>query len=444
MPSSLATLLTFSGIFYLLWRDARHGEARGPALWIPVLWLCITGSRFVSQWMAGDGVNVNQMEGSPIDVAYFLTLMAAALWVLVRRGVTLMGVIRANGWIMAFFIYGLLSVLWSEAPDIAFKRWVKTLGHPLMALVILTEPDPKAAIVTVLKRCSFVLLPLSVLFIKYLPQYGRGFDPWTGIAINRGVGLSKNDLGYLCMVFGMMWSWRLLTLRRMDAAIGRWREAFWAVAFLAMAVWLVITADSKTSLVTMLVGITAMVAVGLPIVSKRHFAVYVVLMVAIGYGLESAFNLYETIVQLAGRDASLTDRTEVWSDVLGLQTRPLLGFGFESFWLGDRLDRMWAKWWWKPNQAHNGYIETYLNLGLIGLVILGGMLLSTFWRISRQMATDLDFARLRFAFLLAVVVFNYTEAAFKAVHLVWTVFLMISMEAPVRRTEPQLQPALRT
>jgi hypothetical protein len=72
------------------------------------------------------------------------------------------------------------------------------------------------------------------------------------------------------------------------------------------------------------------------------------------------------------------------------------------------------------------------------------MLLSAFRRISRQMATDLDFARLRFAFLLAVVVFNYTEAAFKAVHLVWTVFLMISMEAPVRRTEPQLQPALRT
>lgn len=444
MPPSLATLLTFSGIFYLLWRDARHGEARGPALWIPVMWLCITGSRFVSQWLAGDGVNVNQMEGSAIDVAYFLTLLAAAIWVLMRRGVTLMGVIRSNGWVMAFFIYGLMSVLWSEEPDVAFKRWVKTLGHPLMALVILTEPDPKAAIVTVLKRCSFVLLPLSVLFIKYLPQYGRGFDPWTGIGINRGVGLSKNDLGYLCMVFGMLWAWRLLTVRRIDPAIGRMREAFWAAVFLSMALWLVLIADSKTSLVTMLVGIIAMTVIGWRIVSKRHFALYVIVVVAIGYGLESAFNIYEAIIQLAGRDASLTDRTEVWSDVLGLQTRPLLGFGFESFWLGDRLDRMWAKWWWKPNQAHNGYIETYLNLGIVGVVILAGMLLSAFWRISRQMATDLDFARLRFAFLLAVVVFNYTEAAFKAVHLVWTVFLMMSMQAPVRRTEPQLQPALRT
>ena len=37
--------------------------------------------------------------------------------------------------------YGLLSVLWSDFPLIAGKRWIKTLGHPVMALIILTEPE---------------------------------------------------------------------------------------------------------------------------------------------------------------------------------------------------------------------------------------------------------------------------------------------------------------
>ena len=81
---------------------------------------------------------------------------------------------------------------------------------------------------------------------------------------------------------------------------------------------------------------------------------------------------------MLGRDPSLTDRTAVWADVLALQNRPMLGYGFESFWLGDRLMVLWNKWWWRPTQAHNGYIETYLNLGLVGLGLLAGLLLSTF------------------------------------------------------------------
>ena len=56
---------------------------------------------------------------------------------------------------------------------------------------------------------------------------------------------------------------------------------------------------------------------------------------------------------------TLTGRTAIWDSVLQKVSNPLFGAGFESFWLGDRLKSMWAEFYFKPNQAHNGYIEVY-------------------------------------------------------------------------------------
>ena len=71
-----------------------------------------------------------------------------------------------------------------------------------------------------------------------------------------------------------------------------------------------------------------------------------------------------------GRNPTLTDRTEVWSVILNQAGNPWVGTGFESFWLGPRLDRIWSIYSWHPGEAHNGYIEIYLNLGWTGLVLL--------------------------------------------------------------------------
>jgi hypothetical protein len=96
MSPTIATLLTTLGVLFLLWREARHGQARDAALWIPTLWLCIAGSRFVSQWMNLGNADANVTEGSPLDAAVFSALMFAALWVLSRRSIGVIETIRAN------------------------------------------------------------------------------------------------------------------------------------------------------------------------------------------------------------------------------------------------------------------------------------------------------------------------------------------------------------
>jgi O-antigen ligase len=278
------------------------------------------------------------------------------------------------------------------------------------------------------------MIPLSVLSIKYFPEIGRGFEAWTGEPINRGIALNKNELGYGCMIFGIFFYWHLITTYRSLEQPYRRIELLVSLVFLAMILWLLKVADSATSLVTLLMGVATIAVLGQRSINKQFLGTYVVLAILLAAAIESTFGVYELALKLLGRDPTLTDRTDMWVDALALAQNPLLGTGFESFWLGPRLAVMWEKWPWQPNQAHNGYIETYLNLGYIGVIILGGLLVSTFRKISQQSVHDLDFARLRMGFFVAILFYNFTEAAFKAVHLVWTVFHIIAIQYASKST----------
>ena len=98
----------------------------------------------------------------------------------------------------------------------AFKRWIKVLGHPIMALILLTEPDPDEALVRLMKRSAYVLMTFSILAIKYYPDIGRRYDDWSGLAVNVGISQSKNTLGCGCLVLGFFFIWHFLRTWRTE------------------------------------------------------------------------------------------------------------------------------------------------------------------------------------------------------------------------------------
>jgi O-antigen ligase len=430
MPASLAILGTLALIAALIVWDTRLRTA-SIALWLPALWLFVTGSRFVSQWLAlGTPSQASDPgDGSPVDAAFFGIFLVIGAIVLARRRLRVADLIRANPWLTAFIVLGLLSVAWSDYPFVSLKRWTKTLGHPVMALIILTDPRPAEAFRVVMKRCSYALLLLSVLFYKYLPQFGRSFDVWSGMAVNNGVGLTKTDLGYVCMVSGLFFLWNALTGGGQTDRRLRWQEIGLSSAFLGIALWLLSVSNSKTSLMALIVGSATLLLLHFGAFEKRRVGLYMIAAVAIFAVIQIFFDPYAKIVTLLGRQPDLTDRTEVWADAIALQPHLLVGAGFEAFWLGERLALMWEKWWWRPNQAHSGYIETYLNMGLLGVSILLTMLVATFRSVSRSLQARTGLADLRLAILLAIIVFNYTEATFKATHFLFTMFYIIALRA---------------
>ena len=212
LPPTVALFLTFGFIIFLFRRDVRQRTNLSGALWLPLLWMLISLSRHVSEWLAIMGLpltgGVVVEEGSPFDAFCYFALIAAGAYVLSKRQVFNGKLFERNGWLMAFLLFCFLAIVWSDFPFVAFKRWIKILGNPIMALIVLTEPDFKEGLLRLMKRIGFVFLPLSICFIKYFPEIGRKYDEFTGLPLNSGAAGGKNMLGCACMLLGFFFCWR--------------------------------------------------------------------------------------------------------------------------------------------------------------------------------------------------------------------------------------------
>ena len=422
-----------AGLFYL---DRDRGvDADGrtsPALWLAIIWIAIGASRMLSQWFSGISTGptneVDYLEGSAIDRVFLSAMLAASLAVLAARSKRLGPLLKANGPLIVFFLYCAVSVLWSDYPFVAFKRWTKALGNIAVVLLVLTDPYPYAAFKRVLARTGFLLVPLSVLYLKYFPALGRVYNRWTWTSTNIGVSTDKNGLGALCLVFGLASVWRLLEAGR-DGE-DRNRHALLAHgAMLVMATWLLLKADSSTSLACLVLGSIVLVLMRRP-GSVRPLTANLIVSACAAAGVIALMfqNLYAYAVEGLGRNTTLTGRTDIWDDLFRMADRPLLGTGFESFWLGPRAEYLWNKYYFHPNQAHNGYIETYLNLGWAGVALL---VIVIIWGYRNILASDRGSAgSLCFALFLVALIYNLTEAAFKVMHPLWIAFLFAAAAWP--------------
>ena len=395
---------------------------------------CSRAREALSQWLNMFGLPVSGAtsveEGSPLDAWFFFILILAGICVLNRRHVRLAEIVRNNQWLTIFLLYCLVSIIWSDFPFVAFKRWIKILGHPIMALIVLTEPNPKEALVQLMKRCAYVVVPVSILFIKYYPEWGRNYDPWTGMQMNNGIAMGKNMLGADCLILGFFFFWYLLETWQTHRNTWRRNELRLIAGFLIGIWWLLLHAHSATSLTSLLIGVVVVCFVGLRSINKNLIGTYLLAAFVVVATAELAFGISGRFSEALGRGSGFSGRTELWEALLGLHTNPILGTGFESFWLGERPNQLEGIFFFIPNEAHNGYLETYLTLGFIGLFLLLGLFVATFWKIRLELFRNFEMARYRLGFLVAIMLYNWTEAAFKTVNPIWFVFYLIALDYP--------------
>jgi O-antigen ligase len=430
MSQVIATLICFLGIGYLFLTDRRRPEGVSAAIWIPVLWMLFAGSRFPSQWLslgAPEGMTAAAYdEGSPLDRNVFLMLIVIGIWVLGRRRDMLVEIIYRNRWVVLFFAFALMSVLWSDEPFVSFKRWVKGCGNVIVALILVTEKRPYEALGYVMRRLAYVLLPLSVLFIKYYPELGRSYH--MGTPMFTGVAFQKNSLGQLCMILSIYFCWQLILGRRRPTPIRDPSSTFVQVIIFSMLVWLLYMAQSATALAIVVASLAFYLTARMPIFadSPPRLATTGIAACGLYILLESLFNVKDAAIRMLGRDPDLTDRKPLWSMLLQMSENPWVGTGYESFWSGERLVAIWSRMGDTTGgvtQAHSGYIDLYLNLGIIGLVILGIAVLRGLINAKKGLDNEYAHAVLALVFIFAALAYNYTEAAFKPLNNVFTLML---------------------
>lgn len=441
MPPQIATLVFAIGIAALFYLDRHDSDHPSKALWLPVIWLMINGSRSVSAWL-GMAPPPREAAGqlpetSLLDQLFAATLMLSGAIVLIRRSRGVRRLLEASWPIVLYYSFCLVSLVWSDFPAWGFKRWVRGLGDLVMVLIVATDSQPTAALRRLVSRVGFVLLPASVLLIKYYPALGSAFDVW-GDRVFVGVTTNKNILGNLAFVIALAALWQALSLIRDRKTPHRLRRLLAQCTLLAVGINLLFGAESATSGACFILGSGLMLTMSLPLIRRSPAAVHaLILIILLGGALTELLGGRAAVTGAMGRNADLTGRTEIWRIVIPM-VNPIGGAGFETFWLGPRIAKIFAmvqngRGLASANEAHNGYVEVYLNLGCLGLGLIALFLGQGYGRSISAFSRDRSLGALLIAYVVTAAFYNITEAGFRILSVEWF-FLLLSIVAAGRVT----------
>ena len=435
MGLALAFLIFTVGIAGLFYLDRDKNARNAKALWLPVIWLWIVGSRPASMWIAlwfgigapggPQGLDA-QLDGSPADALFFMVLLAAAIVVLAKRKRATISLLKACSPLLVFLAYCLASCLWSPFPSVAFKRWIKDVGDLAMVLVITTDHEPIKALHKIFSRVGFILLPYSIFLIRY-SILGRGFAP-DGSAMNTGVTTNKNSLGLIAFTVSLGAVWNCFSLLRAKKSRIRGRQLISQLVLVGFGVTVLQQAHSATSISCFILGSFLITATNLSFFRLHRKQVHALFLGIVFLGAGTIFLGGEgTVVKALGRKPNLSDRTTIWKDVIPICPNPVLGAGFESFWngYGKYVTEGLSIYERGLNSAHNGYIEVYLNLGLTGLVLIGVLLFSGYQRATSAFLRNPEVGSIMLAFLAADAIYSITEAGYRILTPTWFSFVLV-------------------
>lgn len=424
-------------------------------VWVPYVWLFFTSTRALSGWIAGGKAGLTldaDSSGNPLDRLLMTVLILLGLFVLLSRTERTKRILASNKWLLALFVLIALSVIWSNFPSISLRRSIRSIGTLVMVLVVQTERNPPKAVRTLLRALYFVHIPLSIIAIKYFRSFGVVYG-WNGIEQN-WVGLStdKNSLGQVAMCSGLFCIWEVLQdwpkLRlKLDP-----KKLAPSTLVLLLSFFL-LRGSKNVHSSTAIIGfvICFVVLIGLQYIRKRSaYAKRIILAGSIVFAILAplgyfAVQLFDTtpvqvVLQATGRDMTFTDRTLIWSDVINDAARsPVLGVGIGAFWVGPIGYEMypmpnWSRKTpeWRPEEAHNGFLDAYVQLGVVGEVLLLIVTGVAFSGALSHLESDFQFGSLRLMLLLVVVICNMTETSLlDGTHGLWFLFLLAAVNYPV-------------
>ena len=189
-------------------------------------------------------------------------------------------------------------------------------------------------------------------------------------------GLPGNSalLGFLALLALIVFGVQLFS-----GATRRWSTIVW-IALAALTVYLTRSATITLAIVGVVVVALAVLAIrraGSGRVRTGLYWLFAVIVAALATGAVVA---RDSILALLGKSPDLTGRTDIWDFVIDLaQQRPVVGWGWVSYWApwAYPLTEMPKEGGVQQFQAHNAWLDIWLQIGIVGLVVFGALVLST-------------------------------------------------------------------
>jgi len=261
--------------------------------------------------------------------------------------------------LISLMVLALVSAIWAESPALALRRSLALFGTTLIGALLTARFTPTERI----QLLSFTLRVLAVgslLVSVFLPHYGvESTDPlhlgdWVGVYGN------KNKLGDYTAIAFLIDCFRPMGLQS---------KFIWFGLYML----LLVKSGSASPLASLLA--TWLIIKAFQRMRKRHHLSVraIALSIVVAIGASVAAGLGSGFFQLIfGRSADLTGRIELWRALMpAILQHPILGYGYGSFWAGASGEyyTVARQLLWVPMYSHNGYLETLVSLGAVGLVL---------------------------------------------------------------------------
>lgn len=295
-----------------------------------------------------------------------------------------------------FLIWAGLSLIWSNYREASALGWVSTLATAFVAYAIVLTTD-RAELVRGLGFALRWILAVSLIFETAVSLFVRhpvlplwvnwgaakipsafywsqdkllSFGPIQGIVGNR------NLLGFIALLALIIFCVQLA-----DRAVWRGSGIMWIVIAVAT---LVLTRSSTVIVALVAVAVAAAAALwtrALP--TSRRWPVYTTVGGGVLVTLATAPLWWRPVVTLLGRSADATGRGDIWNAVWGLIVeRPVVGWGWISYWAPwvEPFDHLAQRNGVLYLQAHNAWLDVWMQVGIIGLILFGVAAFMGLWR----------------------------------------------------------------
>jgi exopolysaccharide production protein ExoQ len=252
------------------------------------------------------------------------------------------------------------STLWSQLPASSLRSGIYYGLDTLLGIYLLTVFDLEQ-LMDLFMMVGVAVASLSYLMIILYPQYGIvQLTEHSGVW--QGIFSEKNDAAktFLFLLTPVL-SRRIFRLKHL--------------LYAAMLVPLIAKTGSKTAFIALLVVASFVVCRGLFTRLSQKTALFAATVIGLAMlsGVGVVIVGSAQITALLGRDPTLTGRTDIWAMLLqSVMNRPLLGYGYAAFWTGmnGESGKLYQALNWVFTYAHNGLLEVWLQLGLVGLAFV--------------------------------------------------------------------------
>ena len=319
-----------------------------------------------------------------------------------------------------------ISMLWSVDPRETVERSVALVGSSIFG-AYLGWRFTLGRLVFLLAVGMSIAVCLSLVVIVLLPSVGiKQGGQWAGSW--QGVHFHKNGLGWAASLTCILTGYATADNRGL-ARLG------FAGAFLVAALLLVGSNSTGALLSFVVMGGLALWARYLQLLPKQIPVLSLIaVFAALTIGVQAiGMDLIESALAALGKSSDLSSRVPLWSIVWGfIEQRFWLGYGYEAFWQPDSppVRLVASKLYFVPFYSHNGLLETWLNGGLVLVVLVLMLILSVLtkstmlfvrWRTLAVSSFPLVFCGY---FLMA----NFAESVILARNnLIWAIFVAVAV-----------------